>query len=290
MFLIKIWNVYSFFVTYANLNEWSPSPNANFQTEHVLDKWILSRMTGSVRNMEKRIENYQAYLAMGQVEVFVNDLSNWYVRRSRDRFGKEADLKDREAALYTLWLILTEYSKVLAPFIPFVSEEIYTNLSTNHSVHLEDWPTFNSKWEDPVLEKEMEEAGLFAEEAHSQRKEKGIRVRQPLASMTATGPIQLSDQVKDVIAAEINVKKVIYIQGDEIKVELDTNLTQGLKDEGEARDIMRKIQEERKKLSTTPNDMINASLPSWPKEFEEEIKRKTLIKNLSTGEFKVSKV
>lgn len=306
LFLIKLWNVYSFFVTFANLYKWKPQKKLvnDFLPKNDIDRWILSRMSGNVKNItygdeedpknDRGIVNYNAYDAMGNVEIFIFvDLSNWYVRRIRGRVDGD-DEKSRNEALQTLWIVLTEYSKVLAPFIPFMSDEIYTNLvSESQSVHLEGWPTSNNLWRDKYLESEMELAREIVELAHAKRKELEIKVRQPLAELEVkNAKLIIREGIVDLIKDEINVKKVSFEKGKgEMTVALDTNITKELKSEGEAREIIRSIQEERKKLGTKLDEKVNVVLEYWPKEFEEEIKRKALIHTLEIGSvFKVSRI
>jgi len=298
LFLIKLWNVYSFLVTFANLYKWKPKKDLidNFLPKDDLNKWILSRMSGNLENItfgdkedpknHKGIINYNAYDAMGNIEIFIFvDLSNWYVRRIRDIVDGD-DNDRRNEALQTLWIVLTEYSKVLAPFVPFVSDEIYTNLvPESKSVHLEDWPTPNNLWRDKNLENEMALAREAVELAHAKRKEAMIKVRQPLAQLTISNlQFTINNEIIELIKDEVNVKKVVFEEGkEEMSVSLDTNLTKELKEEGEARDIVRMIQKERKKLGTALDEKVDVVLEDWPREFEQEIKKKAMVGNLQKG-------
>jgi len=295
LFHIRLWNVYSFFVTYSLLNKWVPSKE-DFTPTHVLDRWILSRMNGNIKNITFAVERYDAADAAGNAEIFViNDLSNWYVRRSRERVNPSSESEsDMSDALQTLWVVLTTYSKVLAPFIPFISEEIYTNLTDEESVHLADWPKVNESLIDKNLEQEMEYALQIAEKALAIRKEKGVKVKQPLASMVTTSPIALSEEVLAVVGGELNIRSISNTGNngkEEAEVlEIDFNLTPKLLAEGEVRDIVRKIQQERKTLGTSLDEKVNVSIESWPEEFETEIKKKALINVLTKGEFRVTKM
>lgn len=190
---------------------------------------------------------------------------------------------------------MLDYSKLLAPFIPFISEEIYTNLSGQKSVHLADWPSFKAD-SDKDLELKMAYARKLVEEAHSQRMEAGIKVRQPLNSLSTVSPVDFSELTK-LVLDEVNVKGVkIHVKISKDKKEeisgtkLDTKITPELKAEGEARDIVRMIQGERKNLGTSLSEKVNVTLPDWPKEFESEIKKKALVNELKKGDFKVSKI
>ncbi|MBI4097657.1 MAG: isoleucine--tRNA ligase [Candidatus Levybacteria bacterium] len=299
-FILRLWNVYSFFVTYANLNKFKPV-KGYVPSENILDQWIISRLNESIKNVTKYIENYNAHKATEDIENFViNDLSNWYVRRSRERVNPSSvDEKDRQWALQTLWWVLNEYSRLLAPFIPFIAEEIYTNITNSDSVHLADWPEFDQKLINLDIQYKMDLAKKLSEEGHAQRKLNEIKVRQPLSSLSTVSPVDFSD-LKILVQDEVNVKDVlIKVDAAKLKVDLkdprimdtklDTKRTPQLIAEGEARDIVRKIQEERKKIGTKLDERVNVALPAWPKEFEEDIKRKALVNNLTKGDFSVSK-
>ena len=286
-FHLRLWNVYSFLVTYANLNNFMPTEDLDMPLENVLDRWIVSRLNESIKNVTKYVEKYQADKAVEDIENFViNDLSNWYVRRSRDRVALYAEEKDKKACLIILWFVLTEYSKLLASFVPFVSEEIYTNLTGEESVHLADWPEYDESLINKGLSLEMTQAREVVELAHAQRKEAGIKVRQPLSALSAQSPVVLSENVKKLIEDEVNVEEVVNKKGD-LKVKLDVKLTDALKVKGEVRDIIRMIQEERKKLGTALDEKVSVTLPSWPSEFENEIKKKALVASLTKGDFSV---
>jgi isoleucyl-tRNA synthetase len=168
--------------------------------------------------------------------------------------------------------------------IPHLTEEMYTNLTGDESIHLADWPKVDKKLVDEELEKQMELAREIVEEAHSTRKEKGIKVRQPLSLLTYKSSRILGTDVEKIIASEINVKKVQFESKQREKVRIDTKLTTQLKKEGEARDLIRKIQEKRKEAGVNFNSQVTVYLPSWPEEFEDLIKRETLTKNLLKGE------
>ncbi len=298
LFLIKLWNVYSFFVTYANLYGFTSQSTAKnkFDPKNILDKWILSRMTGNVKDITKAIENYMAYEAMGLVEIFINDLSNWYVRRIRDRVSKNEHEKDRREALQTLWVVLTEYSKVLAPIIPFMADEIFTSLTASESVHLEDWPELNEDWKLEKLEESMGNGIKVASVVNMHRKIAGVPVRIPVRKLAYKGPKELDKEVKEIVLQEVNVYELEYLGKWDTKID-DYSVEGDVKSEanqdleaGRAREIIRKIQAERKNLGTRLDEMVDVELTDWPKDFEKEIKRKALIdKLISAHEFRVIK-
>ena len=264
-FYLILWNVFSFFVTYANLNDWNrvKSPDSR----NVLDRWIVSRLNSLIDQVTQSLADYNAQVASQSIEDFViNDLSTWYVRRSRDRVRE---------ALPTLYLILVSLSKLIAPFMPYLAEEMYTNLTGGNSVHLSSLPQTNSKLIDLSLEKEMKKAREIVEKAHAKRKEAQIKVRQPLTKLGYPGR-KLPESLELIIADEVNVKDVIHAK----TLQLDTRISPQLKAEGEAREIIRQIQQARKEAECDLDEKIIVQLPSWPKEFENLIKKETLAERL----------
>lgn len=277
--MLILWNVYNFLVTYANLDGWRPAKQLtiNHQPLTVLDRWILSRMYGSIKEITEAYEKYDTPKIVEIARGFiVKDLSTWYVRRVRD---------NRQAAYPTLYFILKEYIKVLAPLAPFLADTIYKNLTREESVHLVDWPSVDPKLIDADLEKEMQIVRTVVERGHALRKEAKIPVRQALASVATTEKAPKTKDLGDLVKDELNILKVIWGAK---KEELDTKLTPKLKAMGEAREVIRRIQDERKRLGTPLEASVNVTISSWPKEFEEEIKAKARVKTLSNGEFKVS--
>jgi isoleucyl-tRNA synthetase len=294
--MLILWNTYNFFVTYAQADEWKPS-NKELKPTNVLDKWILSRFNGNIKNITERgYEKFDTPEIVGQANIFISDLSAWYVRRIRDRVGPTApNGQDKEEAYQTLWFVLKEYCKVLAPLIPFISEEIYRNLTGEDSVHLAKWPTWDEKLLNNKLEIQMNDdmvnARKIVEKAHALRKQAEIKVRIPIREMTYDGPSELSEEVLDIVKSEINVYNLKFGK----KIDNYMVITKTSDDNldlqfGLARDIVRKIQEERKKLAAKPNDKVTITIPFWPKEHEGYIKRKALVSKISEGKsFSVSK-
>ncbi len=282
-FHLRLWNVYSFFTTYAALDKWKPK-SGNFVSKNVLDEWILSRLAGSVENIRKALERYDAADAIESAEVFVvNDLSNWYVRRIRDRVGPTAEnSKGKTEAYQTLWIVLTAYLKVLAPMVPYMADEMYTNLTGEESVHLTNWPDLEFERE-KELEADMSQVRKLSEIGHSMRKEHKVKVRQPLSLFTyGKGFKKLSPRLEDLLREELNVKKAKYEKNQ--LCDFYWELTPELKMEGQARDLIRKIQDKRKEAGVTFDSQVTAYVPSWPKSFENLIKQKTLAKELVKGE------
>jgi isoleucyl-tRNA synthetase len=294
-FHLMFWNIYNFFVTYALVDGWKPNLKfqiSNFKFHNVLDEWIISRYNNTLKIVTTALEDYDAQKASLEIESVVNDLSLWYVRRSRDRVGPSSeDEKDRNAFYNTLYFVLVNLSKVLAPFMPFVSEEIFTNLTKEESVHLTDWPEIDEKLINTKLEDEMFNARLLVEVTHALRKQAEIKVRIPIRKMTYSGPVELSKEVLNIVKGEINVyeltfdKKHTAYQVDAKTSDDNLDINFGL-----ARDIVRKIQEERKNLQTKPDEKVKITLPFWPREHEDYIKKKALISEIIESEkFSVTK-
>jgi isoleucyl-tRNA synthetase len=216
-FTLTLWNTYSFFVTYANLDGWKPDANETVEYGP-LDRWLLSALHALVRDVTLAMETYDVVGATRPVEVFVDQLSNWYLRRSRRRFWKSESDADKKAAYATLYEALVTLSKLLAPTMPFIADELYQNLvrSDNESallsVHLADWPEFDAERIDDGLNREMALVMRLASLGHAARNKANRKVRQPLAEVAfAVGsademnvPMKYADLLED----ELNVKTV----------------------------------------------------------------------------------
>lgn len=275
-FLLMLWNTYNYFVTYSNLNEWKPGKTK--ESENILDKWILVSLQKLTNDVTEKLESYDTVSYVEGLQRFLTDLSTWYLRRSRGR--KDNDFYS------TFYKVLVEFCKLSAPIAPFITEEIYRNLTKEESVHLSDWPKSKElKTEDKRLLENMDKVKKIVEAGHAIRKEKQIALRQPLSRVMING--SGLESFYDLIKDELNVKDVL---GGGKKVEIDTKITPELKAEGEMRDIVRKIQEERKNLKTELDEMVEVTLPEWPKDFEDEIKKRALVSSISKGAFKVKKL
>jgi isoleucyl-tRNA synthetase len=229
-------------------------------------------------------DGFDSVSAIGKINNFINDLSTWYLRRSRDRVGPAADNKeDKEAFYQTMYAVLTKLCVLMAPITPFVTEEIYRNLTGEQSVHLADWPHGEPVAGGEKLIEEMEQVRKIVEVGLSQRKEKQLKVRQPLSKFSIfNSQFSISDGLIQLIKDELNVKEVLLETGErELTGEFDTTITPELKAEGEARDIVRQIQEERKKLGTKMDEMVDVTIEKIPEGFEEYIKRHALVRSLT---------
>ncbi|HSX40306.1 MAG TPA: class I tRNA ligase family protein, partial [Candidatus Saccharimonadales bacterium] len=288
--MLILWNVYNFFVTYATADKFE-ARNSKFETsENVLDQWIVSLLNKLIQDVTESLKKYDTVFAIESIKKFIDDLSTWYIRRSRDRVGTSAENEEDKNAFYqTCYEVLTTLCKILAPITPFLAEEMYINLTGEESVHLTEWPIANKALINKNIEREMVQARMVVEKAHAARKEAGIKVRQPLSSLATLTPVPLSETVS-LIKDEVNVVDFENKKGD-FYLSLDTNLTDELIAAGKSRDIIRQIQEERKKLGTSLAEKVNVTLPDWPEEFENEIKKKALVQNLEKGDkFSVSRV
>ncbi len=301
--MLILWNTYNFFVSYANIDNWSRE-NRTENSENILDKWILSLLNKLVDGVTKDLDNYDTVNAISKINIFIGEFSTWYIRRSRDRVGPSAeDEEDRSSFYSTTYDVLVKLCIVMAPIAPFLVEDMYKNLTDEESVHLASWPEANKDLIDDKLESQMKQIRWVVEQVHAIRKEKGIKVRQPLGKLLVRVDFDEDNwnDLSRVIADELNIKNVKFdwyenfdkekkLDGQLFEFELDDKLTPELIAEGEARDIVRKIQAERKILGTALDDKVDVDLPDWPADFEEDIKKKALINNLSRGEFKVSKI
>ncbi|MBW6472175.1 MAG: isoleucine--tRNA ligase [Anaerolineaceae bacterium] len=216
-FTLTLWNTYSFFVTYANLDGWRPDPNVKPEYS-ALDRWVLSALHTLVRDVTNALENYDVLGATRPIEVFVDQLSNWFLRRSRRRFWKSESDGDKFAAYATLYEALVTLSKLLAPTMPFIAEELFQNLvadvSTDSkvSVHLAQWPTYDPLLIDENLNREMDLVMKLASVGHAARNKANRKVRQPLSEAAfSVGNVDEREVIQkyaDILEDELNVKMV----------------------------------------------------------------------------------
>ncbi len=255
---LTLWNVVGFFNTYASIDNFIPQ--GNLTSENVLDKWILSKYQQLVNTVTKALDGYDPYKASNSIIDFVGELSTWYVRRSRRRFWKSENDTDKLAAYETLYSVLVGLSKLLAPMTPMFAETLFSNLklaNDEESVHLTTFPTVNNFDSQIVID--MENAKKVVEAGLSARATAGIKIRQPLSSVTYYG-LKLDDQLENIIAEEINVKEIKHsTEKSDKKAELDLNISEELKSEGLARDLIRNIQALRKKSGFDVENRIKLS-------------------------------
>ena len=288
-FHLKLWNVYNFFVTYANLDGWQPSGKESENDISLLDKWIISRLNEVIDKVTEYLNDYDCYTASIVLEVFVEDLSNWYIRRSRERTGYYAEKSDKENFYSTTYLILIKLSALLAPFTPFISDTIYTNLSANESVHFSEWPEKSGK-PDYDLISEMKTVRNIVEKVHSLRKEKNIPVRQPLNSLTVKNINIKEKDLVQLMKDELNIKNIKFENGKgELNLTLDTKITPQLEEEAKTRELIRKIQEQRKQLGVRLDQKVNVQNDWLPQSVDmlNKIIMVTLANTLTKGDFAV---
>ena len=213
-FLSTLWNVYSFYVLYAQIDNFNPLGYKEFKSENVMDKWIISKLNTLVKTVDEKLDKYDITGAGYLIEDFTDELSNWYVRRNRERFWAQ-DLTDEKIGAYvTLYRVLTTLIKVAAPFVPFITDEIYQNLvygldnGAPESVHLCYWPEVNEKEVDLKLEKEMDLAYKIVKLGRSARNSENIKNRQPLSKMLISVDT-LPEYYGNIVKDELNVKEVV---------------------------------------------------------------------------------
>jgi isoleucyl-tRNA synthetase len=214
--LIPLWNAYSFFITYARIYDWKPQPVPS-KPEAMIDQWVLSVLNKLIEDVEKGMDEYDLSKAVEPFIGFIDQLTNWYIRRSRRRFWEEKQSLDRDQAFSTLYHVLMELTKIAAPYVPFMSEAIYLNLRQNQmpdSVHLCDFPHYHMERRDKSLEQAMSAVQETVSLGHALRKENKLKVRQPLPAVhIASGDDQVLLFLRDqqhLIADELNVKNVIF--------------------------------------------------------------------------------
>ena len=214
-FLSTLWNVYSFYVLYADLDKFNPTEYADFVSDNVMDKWIMSKLNTLVKDVDAKLNSYDITNAALAIEDFTDELSNWYVRRNRARYWSETLTDDKIGAYVTLYRVLTTLVKVAAPFVPFITEEIYQNLVVNldpqaeESVHLCLWPEVDEKAIDKNLEAEMDLAYKIVKLGRSARNGANIKNRQPLSKMLVSTD-SLPAYYGDIITDELNIKTVEF--------------------------------------------------------------------------------
>lgn len=258
-----LYNVLAFYELYRDKK--LESNNEQVVSENILDKWILSRFSQLTKEVTDNLNNYKLLEPVRSIRDFIDELSTWYLRRSRERL-KEGDSE----AKITLYFVLKNLAKLMAPFAPFTSEDIWQKLkneSDEESVHLSEWAKVSGesflakifgKKESNILE-EMKEVREIVTLGLQARQKAGFPVRQPLNELQITRN-KLSDDYVEIIKDEVNIKNIIFTNGEELKVELDTNITPELKQEGNYREFVRAIQDMRKKAGLNPGDIIDLKI------------------------------
>ncbi|MBP5266082.1 MAG: isoleucine--tRNA ligase, partial [Lachnospiraceae bacterium] len=217
-FMSTLWNTYAFFVLYANIDEFDATKYAlDYDKLSVMDKWALSRLYSTVKAVDDNLGNYRIPEAARALNTFVDELSNWYVRRGRERYWAKGMEQDKINAYMTLYTCLVTIAKTAAPMIPFMTEEIYQNLvrsvdaTAPESIHLCDFPEVKEAWIDTELENNMDELVKIVGFGRACRDASGVKNRQPIAQMYIRAEQQLDEFYREIIAGELNVKKVDFV-------------------------------------------------------------------------------
>ena len=216
-FMGTLWNTYAFFVLYANIDNFDATKySLEYDKLAVMDKWLLSRLESTVKAVDDNLANYRIPEAAKALQSFVDDMSNWYVRRSRERFWAKGMEQDKINAYMTLYTALVTVAKAAAPMIPFMTEDIYQNLvksidaSAPESIHLCDFPEVHENWIDPKMEEDMADRLEIVVMGRAARNTANIKNRQPIGTMYVKSEFQLSEFYKEIIEDELNVKEVVF--------------------------------------------------------------------------------
>ncbi|MGH7238665.1 MAG: isoleucine--tRNA ligase, partial [Candidatus Saccharimonadales bacterium] len=274
--LKMIWNMYDFFTMYAAVDGWEfvgKFLDPIDKLTNPLDRWVVSRVHQLANEVAVGMDAFNLAEATRPILLFVDDASNWYVRRSRRRFWKSGDDKDKKDAYKTLYYVLVSLAMIMAPFTPFLAEELYRQLTGGESIHLLDW-LVAGKIDARIIE-DMASVRELITQGLAQRAGAGVKVRQPIASSSITLPFDIrsvgNGDLVNILADELNVKKIYSKVGEPISVTLDLRLTPTLKREGQAREVIRLVQNARKQAGLNVDDRIWLSLVSGDVELKKAI-------------------
>ncbi|TSC54656.1 MAG: isoleucyl-tRNA synthetase [Parcubacteria group bacterium LiPW_30] len=295
--VVRLENVYSFYALYAEKVE------AKDESKNVLDKWIIARLNELKEAVSDGMDKYEIDKATRPIGDFIEDLSTWYIRRSRERFKansnsnglnarpsegwfRDENVEDKKAGLETTLFVLKELSKILAPFMPFVAEDLYQKIKTEkdkESVHLEKWPKINRSNKDLIGE--MLNTRRIVEQALAARAVHGIKVRQPLSLLEVSE--QDGEFFEELVKEEVNVKKITHNASlEKGSVLFDVTITPELKEEGQVREFIRAVQDLRKKEKLNPKDIVSLSIStnengkSFVEKWQAEISQAVSIKGI----------
>lgn len=281
------WNVLAFYKTFGNQQAGFFNLRASQKPSNLLDRWILSRLQSVILELTQQLDKYDVMKASRLLAPFIDELSTWYLRSSRERIKS----KDNQEVSQVFATVIYELAKAFAPIVPFFTELIHHNMiDEKSSIHLAEFPQYKAEFLDKELEESMLLLRKIVESAHALRKLKQIKARQPLASLKVSGfgKMTYRNDLENLLKAEINVKKVDWLKEDgDLEVDYDFNLTEQLKAEGEARELIRQIQDMRKEAKLDVNKIVNLQLASWPEAFKQEIEEKTNTKIKQGNESKL---
>ncbi|MBA3044818.1 MAG: isoleucine--tRNA ligase [Candidatus Thermoplasmatota archaeon] len=295
--MTTLWNVYVFFVNNANLDGFDPADAV--KSEALLDRWIVSRQNSLAGEIGRAMEDLEVHRAVKAIFEFVDELSNWYLRRSRRRFWSGEDPAEKLAAYSTLYKVLCQTSKLLAPFTPYMADALYQNLAVGHlpdakeSVHLDSFPTYDESMTDRALEDEMKLIIDIAEAGRNARQTSGVRLRQPLSEAFAVTEreFQNREEAIQILEDELNVKEMFIgpeppvrelasAEGKGFKVYIETHITKELKLEGISRDVVRRIQSLRKEMDLKYDQTVKMGVDGD----DEILEAMKLFRDYITGE------
>ncbi len=272
------WNVFAFYKTFANQEAGFFDLATGQKPSHVLDRYILSRLQQTIRDLRGHLDRYDVMRASRLLAPFIDELSTWYLRLSRERI-KASDNHEVSQVLAT---VLRELALAFAPVVPFFTEVLYQNLlGGGQSIHLQEFPVVHEQYIDVALEQNIRTLATIVELGHGARKARQVKARQPLASVRVSGYGQLLDQeaLALLLLGELNVKEVLWQESTgELTVELDFTLTPELEAEGQARELIRQIQDLRKAAKLELEQVVEVMVPTWPQAFQAEIEAKTNTK------------
>ncbi len=298
--ILRLLNVFSFYSLYSSSLVASGLSRAELRgyslvaSSNVLDLWVLARLNELIKEVTDSLEKYELDKAARPIADFIDDLSVWYLRRSRERFKSDNE-EDKKSALKTTRFVLLELAKVMAPFTPFIAEDIYKKVGgEKESVHLETWPASADtlRRAKPALLEEMAEVRKIVSLGLEARAKAGIKVRQPLALLkirSTKSEILNKKELHELIKDEVNVKEIIFDEKISGEVELDTKITPELQEEGNVRDFIRSVQELRKEEKLLPSDKVELLVETSPEaqkfleKNKEEIVKITSLSQISFG-------
>jgi isoleucyl-tRNA synthetase len=268
-----LWNVYRFFITYASVDQPDLNPDTKPESSDILDKWMISRLNSSLQSFTDSVEKFEVSDATKHIDGLIQDLANWYIRRSRRRFWKAESSEQKQEAYDVLYHVLITITKMMAPLTPFLSEDIYQNLvrsvddSSPESVHMTEFPIADPNLIDTELENQMLLLRRLTEMGLSIRAENKLKTRQPLAKVRVlVSDADIPEELREILLEELNIKEYddAYwgefteedYEGSNLKVLLDMELTEELRDEGFVRELVRRVQRSRKEKDLHVEDKI----------------------------------
>jgi isoleucyl-tRNA synthetase len=288
-----IYNVLAFYELYRDK---TVEKNNRLKSENILDIWILARLDELIKLATENLDNYKLLEPTRALRDFINDLSTWYLRRSRERIKNEASNPEVEQAHYgariTLYFVLKTLAKILAPFAPFAAEDVWLKLKNEkdeESVHLAEWPQAGKV--DSLVLKNMQTVRDICTNGNAERQKLGIPVRQPLAKLEVKD-YKLSNEYIELIKEELNVKEIIIAKNIDENVLLYTQITPELKAEGDYRELVRALQVMRKKIGLTPSDIVSLTFETNDagkkliQKFEADMKKTVLVSEIRFKENK----